>query len=206
MIAKEKIPKTETEVAGEIQQGTHDPFADISRLRMSQEFASEIGVEKLITKIAVGKPSKQAWVRVHKDPDYRFETALLEMKEKNEMYLVAPNLWTPLADEIVRVVIFVGISRQGVLFFWPVKLPGSDGKHNEWHQSALKAATIAMDHWVRVSANQAAKGYDVSRSGAKLDEPKWPEITFAEMFKIAFKDHYIDSIDHPVLRELRGEV
>lgn len=73
----------------------------------------------------------------------RFETALLELKDKGEMYLVAPQLWIPLADEIVRVVIFVGINRQGVLFFWSVKLPGPDGNHNEWHQSALKAALIA---------------------------------------------------------------
>lgn len=183
-----------------------DPIGDISKLRMSQEFAAEIGVEKVITKISVGKPNKQWWVRVHKNPAFRFETALIEMKDKNEMYLVAPDLWTPLADEICRVVIFTGINRQNVIFFWVVKLPGADGKHNEWHQSALKAAMLAMDHWVRVTANQAAKGYDVVKSQAKLDDPKWPDVTFEEMFKIAFKDRYIDSMDHPVLRELRGEV
>lgn len=185
---------------------SNDTIGDISKLRMSQEFAAGIGVEKLITKISVGKPNKQWWVRVRKEPAYCFETAIIEIKDQNEMFLVAPELWTPLADEITRVVLFVGINRQGVIFFWPVKLPGMDGKHNEWHQSALKAATIAMDHWVRVSANQAAKGYDVAKSQAKLDEPKWPDVTFEEMFKIAFKDRYITSMEHPVLKELRGEV
>lgn len=122
------------------------------------------------------------------------------------MYLVAPHLWGPLADEIIRAVIFVGMTRQGVIFFWVVKLPGADGKHNEWHKSALNAAIVAMDHWVRVTANQAAKGYDVAKSKAKLDDPKWPDVTFEEMFKIAFKERYIDSMEHPVLKELRGEV
>jgi hypothetical protein len=198
--------KMETELKKENQNGSADPFTDISKMRMSQEFANEIGLEKLITKITVGKPNKQWWVRVNRDPKYRFETALLEIKDKNEMYLVAPDLWSPLADEIIRVVIFVGINRQGVIFFWVVRLPGADGKHNEWHQSALKAATIAMDHWVRVTANQSAKGYDVAKSKDKLDEPKWPDVAFEEMFKIAFKDLFIDSMDHAVLKELRGEV
>ena len=154
----------------------------------------------------VGKPNKQWWIRVRKEPEFRFETALLELKDKNEMFLVAPSLWTELAHEIIRVIIFVGINRQGVIFFWVIRLPGADGKHNEWHQSALVAATIAMDHWVRVSANQAAKGYDVAKSKANLDNPKWPSLTFGEMFKIAFKDRYIDSLGHAVLKELRGEV
>jgi len=122
------------------------------------------------------------------------------------MYLVAQPLWAELSEEIIRVVIFTGINRQGVVFLWPVKLPGADGKHNEWHQSALKAARLAMDSWVRVSANQAARGYDVARSKAKLDDPQWPDVTFEELFKTAFKDLYIDTIEHPVIKELRGEV
>jgi hypothetical protein len=184
-----------------------DRIGDISKLRMSQEFVEQIGVEKLITKVPIGKPQKQWWVRVRKEPEFRFETALLELKDKGEMYLVAPDLWNAIADEIVRVVIFVGINRQGVIFFWVVKLPGADGRHNEWHQSSLQAAMIAMDHWVRVQANRSGgNGYDVTRHKAKLDDPEWPNLNFEELFKLAFKDRYIDSIDHPVLKELRGEV
>jgi hypothetical protein len=183
-----------------------DPFADISKLRLSQDFAATIGVEKVLTKISVSKPDRQSWIRVHKDPKFCFQTAVIELKSKNETYLVSPKFWSQLSKEIIFVMIFTAIDRQGNVFFWKIRLPDSDGKHNEWHKSAFSAASCAMDNWVRVAANQSAKGYDVTKSTAKLEEPEWPDLTFDEMFKIAFKDRFIDSLDHPVLKELRGEI
>jgi hypothetical protein len=37
-------------------------------------------------------------------------------------------------------------------------------------------------------------------------EPEFPAMTMNEILRIAFQGRYIDSIDHPVLRKLRGEV
>jgi hypothetical protein len=39
-----------------------------------------------------------------------------------------------------------------------------------------------------------------------LPEPNWPELPFKELLRVAFKDKYINSLDHPILRKLRGEV
>ena len=57
-----------------------DPF-DLASLRLSQDFASAVGVKKLVTTIPVKKPSKEWFVRTHPDPDYRLQTAVLELKE-----------------------------------------------------------------------------------------------------------------------------
>jgi hypothetical protein len=38
-----------------------------------------------------------------------------------------------------------------------------------------------------------------------LPPPTWPELSFGELLKIAFKSRYIDTLDHPVLLKLRGE-
>jgi hypothetical protein len=46
-----------------------DPFADPSKLVMSQDFARQTGVEKLLTIVPVRKPAKHDWVRVHPDPN-----------------------------------------------------------------------------------------------------------------------------------------
>jgi hypothetical protein len=195
-----------SEIKDETKKETTDPFADISKLRMSQEFADEIGVEKLITKIAVGKPDKQWWVRVHEDPAYRIETALIELKERKELYLVAPEIRSAVATELFRAVIFTGINRQGVVFLWVVRMPGPDGKQHDCHKTALIAATTAMKNWVRITWNQSAMNYDVLVSRAKLEDPEWPNKPFSELLKIAFgEDRYINSADHPVLKELRGE-
>jgi hypothetical protein len=37
-----------------------------------------------------------------------------------------------------------------------------------------------------------------------LPDPEWPEVSFQEILKIAFKDKIIQSIDHPVIQRLRG--
>jgi hypothetical protein len=48
--------------------------------------------------------------------------------------------------------------------------------------------------------------YDVYTASESLSEPEWPTTPFATLLKVAFKDKFIDSLDHPVLRKLRGEV
>jgi hypothetical protein len=39
-----------------------------------------------------------------------------------------------------------------------------------------------------------------------LPDPEWPNTPFRELLRVAFKDRFIDNLDHPVLRKLRGEV
>jgi hypothetical protein len=36
-----------------------------------------------------------------------------------------------------------------------MRLPTEDGRLGAWNQSALEAARLAMDHWIRVGANQS---------------------------------------------------
>jgi hypothetical protein len=37
-------------------------------------------------------------------------------------------------------------------------------------------------------------------------DPVWPELSMQELLRIAFKDRYVDTLDHIILRQLRGEV
>jgi hypothetical protein len=184
-----------------------DPY-DPKNLRLTQDFATSVGVKKAILTIPVRKPAASWFVRVHADASMRLQTALLELKEDRETYLVAPSLWPELSAEssLRPMELFVGINRQGVLFVWPVALPGPDGKTNPWHGAALEAATMAQERWVRVQANMSLGAYDVHYAGGELPEPKWPELSLADILRVAFKDKRIDSHDHPVLRRLRGEI
>jgi hypothetical protein len=85
-------------------------------------------------------------------------------------------------------------------------LPDPDGKLDEWGRSALNAAERATHCWVRVVSNKNLGAYEVYEASARLIEPAWPEVPFSELLRITFRDCYIDSLDHPVLRRLRGEV
>jgi hypothetical protein len=182
-----------------------DLFADLAGLRLSQDFVESCGVERAVLTIPVKKPAKHWFLRVH--PTMQIETAVLDLKEEGEVYFVEPSLWRNLAAEPMFVprALFVAMNRQDVLFVWPIRLPGVDGKLDDWSRSALAAADLAKTHWVRVVSNMNLGAYDVHKAKADWPEPKWPELSFSDILRIAFTDRIIDSLDHPALKKLRGE-
>jgi hypothetical protein len=193
---------TETKQEPSVEQ---DPF-DPARLRLPQNFGEMVGVKKALLTVPVRKPNRQDFIRVHPSEDYRLETAVLELKDERETYLVDPALCSELPGEIVPKVQFTTINRQGVLMLWPIRLPGEDGRHDEWNRSALEAAQMAQSRWVRVAPNLYLGAYEVYEAVADLPEPDWPELSFQEILRIAFKDRFITDLNHPVIRRLRGEL
>jgi len=179
---------------------------DLTRLRLSQNFESIIGVKKALLTVPVRKPNRQEFVRVHPDESMHFPTAVLEVKEDREIYLVDKPLWSELPGEIIPVVLFTAINRQGVVFLWLARLPKSDGRHEEWSRSALEAAQMAKSNWVRVAANMSLGAYEVVQASGDLSEPEWPDVQMEKLLEVAFKDHYISDFSHPIIRRLRGEI
>jgi hypothetical protein len=186
------------------QSETESDFFNVENLRLSQNYQELIGVKKALLTIPVDKPGRQEFFRVHPDTDLCLETAIFELKEDRENYLVAPALWAELPGEIVPKILFTTINRQGVLRLWPIRLPGEDGPLDKWNKSALEAAEIAKTKWIRLASKISLGAYEVFEASGDLPEPEWPDVTFQEILKIAFKDHFINSMDHPVIGRLRG--
>ena len=177
----------------------------LEHLRLSQNFSQLAPIEKKITTISVTKPNKQKFIRVHPDESWQLHTMVLELKETRETYLVDPSLWPELRLEIAPKRLFTAIYRENNVFIWPIRLPDADGQLDPWSESALEAVPLAIEHWIRVVSNSAQSVYEVHVAKAELPEPQWPDITFEQLIKIAFKDRFITSLDHPVLKKLRGE-
>ncbi len=184
-----------------------DPF-DPASLRLTGDFTAAFGVRKALITVPVRKPDKTWFVRTHPNDAYRLQTAVIELKEDRETYLVAPALWPDLAAESTFSprALFTAMNRQGVLFLWPSRMPGPDGKLDEWSRSALEGADRARGGWVRVASNVPLGAYDVFEATGNLPDPDWPTTPFSDLLRVAFKGRFIDSLDHPVLRKLRGEV
>jgi hypothetical protein len=181
-----------------------DPF-DPANLRLDQSFIESAGVRKLLTTVPIGKPNPQDFMRVHPDPAYRAPLiGLIELKEDREIYLVPPTLSHDLAGELKPYSLFTCINRQGVVRLWPVRVPEADSRVMEWHRSSAEAAQQAMTQWVRVKANMSLGAYEISVADGITTEPQWPEQTFAELLRIAFRDRLVDRLDHPVVKRLRG--
>ena len=183
-----------------------DPF-DPAALRISQDFAAAAGVKQVLATIPVRKPGKQDFIRTHPSEEYRLTTVVIELRdERSESYLVTPDLRDELIGEVIPVTLFLAINRQGVVFFWPCKLPDPSGRVNAWHESALEAAHLARDGWIRVTADMSLGAYRIFQATGELPDPEWPTESLGELLKIAFKGgKLIDAVDHPVLKRLRGE-
>jgi hypothetical protein len=187
-------------------QAALNPFAPES-LRLDLNVAEGFGVKKVVATIPVRKPNNQDYIRVHPSPDFRLPVALIELRDEREMYLVRPHIARDIPGEYFAATMYTAINRAGVVFLWHVRLPSADGRQLTWHTSAAEAAEAAMKGWVRVKANMSLGAYDVFEASSTIPDPEWPkDLTLEQMLKIAFKGgRLVESLDHPVLKRLRGE-
>jgi hypothetical protein len=177
-----------------------DPF-DPERIKLSP--TEEVtAAERVLGTVAVRKPKKQEFVRTH--PTYQQTASLLEYER--EFYLVDRAVRPLLAVETKPVVLYTCMTRTNVLFLWPVRLPGEDGRNNSWWDSAHEAAKLAKDQWVRVVASSDAAAYELSICQVEVPEPSWPEKSFRDILSIAFKNYLITDLDHMIVKRLQGRL
>lgn len=215
-MAKASVPPPEPEDNGHAaafepthpaaQPASPDPF-DPAALHLGADYSEGLGVRKVISTVPVRKPNKSEWFQVRPGPNWRLQTALLEVEAgvDRAVYLVARELWPDLSGEIAPALVLTCTNRAGDLFLWRVKLPGPDGRTNTWTESALRIAQAAEHTWCRMVSDTTNGHYTHFEPAAELPEPKWPEgLDFHQILKIAFRDKFIDTPDHAILRALRG--
>lgn len=176
------------------------------RFRLAQDFDRVAGVTKVVVTVRAQKPGGQTWFRVHPDERYRMDVALLKLRDENEVYLIDPSLVGELATEVVPHRLFTYVTRQNAIALWPARLPRGDGRTDHWMRSEHEAANIALTRWVRMTANMPAGAFDVHVSKADLPEPEWPDVSFERLLELAFAEHIVEDLNHPILRRLRGEI
>jgi hypothetical protein len=179
-------------------------FDDLSELRKAQNFAEIVSVKRIQSVIPVKKkPDKQQYVRVK--PDWSLAVAIIEDHEDMDAaYCIAPELLGALVEERTFVTLYLGVTKQGTLFFWRVKRSEEGGRVNTWTESMLEAIDTAKERWVRLLSNREAGGYDLREAQEIFAEPVWPEEPIEELLKRAFRGRVIADLKHPLLRRLQG--
>jgi hypothetical protein len=201
-------PQVDAEPASDASQGpvqpSPDPF-DPAALRLDQSFETP-SVKKLLTTVPVRKkPVHQQFVRVHPGADFRGNFALIEFGEDREFYLVHPLIARELLGEFHPYTLYTAVTRQEKAFLWAIRMPDPDGRQLEWHRSKAEAALLAQRKWIRITADTHIGAYEISEAETTLSEPVWPEgYSFHDLLKIAFKNRFVDSLDHLIIKKLRG--
>ncbi len=175
---------------------------ELKNIELPQDYKEQIS-KVVTTRIPIRKPNKQWYFRAHRD-NY-VECMILEVDDRNETYFVVGHLIPQLQDECKHVKLHQCITKNGTLFFWPVPIQDPNGRINSWNQSARDAVEVSMETWIRMVSNQESQSYLRHEALAAWDEPDWPEMDLEQIMEKVTHDRLIKSLDHPILKELRGE-
>ncbi|WP_050025371.1 hypothetical protein [Verrucomicrobium sp. BvORR034] len=180
-----------------------DPL-DLTAFRLEATISDGVA-KKVLTVLPIRKPAKDSFVRTHLDPQCWMVFGLIELQETSRIYLVDPKIVPALQERgeatFFRAHLVLTVDRKGNPFLWPLKFSAQD---NIWHISARGAAEKAREKWVRVTSNRAAGCYDAAVAENQDAEPLWPDMEYKELLRLAFGNRTINSLEHPVLLELRG--
>lgn len=169
---------------------------------------SDIVVKPIIVQVAVRRPDKQKFFKVLPGEEWEKTFPILEIKEDSDYYLVRPEILPYLLSEVKYIRLHLAYYMNGNPFLLPVTLPDPQNptKWNSWHQSMSEAVALASKgSWIRAVADKALQGYQIRQATGTFPEPVLPDdMEFKDYVKIAFKNHVIDTTDHPVVKQLLG--
>lgn len=160
-------------------------------------------MRKMQTVIPVRKPSKKQFVFVHPEADYRaVNMPTIQDEATGEIYLLAANLEFPadIENKVDFLNLATAITTDGSIFLWYYK-----NSTNSWSDSARIAIREASHRWVRVIPDKSSNGYILESPMVSPPAPAWPVLSFTKMLETAFGTHYIDSLNHPLVKKLRGD-
>lgn len=175
----------------------------LSALRIDQRHEIEaVGVKKLLTTVPIRKPAKTDWYRMH--PEHSLDCYMLELKSEREVYFVTPDVATVVAEFVTRVRLRMAVTKQGVVFVWPLRLPDGSRRRDHWQTSAEESAAHAVERWTQTAADMRLGAYVTRVAVADFGEPRWPEEPWNVVLKIALQGRQVSTADHPVILDLLG--
>ena len=168
--------------------------------------ASTIG----IVTIGVSKiPGKNEFFRTH--PDFHPVAPMVDcdVGMEKRYFAVTPQMIEPLAAIGISVTLhtlYLTVTSRGAVRIVPVRHADAEGNQNEYHRTREIGLRRGEDEWVRLYTDQENCCYMVFPAGKdddgknRFDEPIWPALKPAKMFRLAFKDKgwLLDSTQHPL--------
>jgi hypothetical protein len=124
-----------------------------------------------------------------------------------ETYVVTDQVRPLIADEVKLMQVFTAVNKLGAVFLWAVQLPTDcDKRIRQIAEAKLRAAEEAKSKWVAMKWSGPHGAHLTKVAQGDLGEPLWGAEDFQQLIYTAFDGRVIDSIDHPIVRELNGEL
>jgi hypothetical protein len=204
-LTEETAKKTKFEVVSDEELDEDEAeFRKLRRDLPGVKGASAIG----IVSIGVSKlPGKNEFFRTH--PEFRPVVPIVdhEVGMERQFFAVSDEMVEALAGIGITVTnhtLYLTVTPRGAVRIIPVRHSDSEGNQNEYHRTKEIGLIDGMSQWVRLFTDQENKVYKVFPAPAgRFAEPIWPELKFAKIFRLAFRDkgRLVDSPEHELFKK-----
>lgn len=158
--------------------------------------------------ISVGKaPAKNEFFRTHKQFRPIISIVNVEVGMEKQYFAVTPDMVTALAAIGITVsdhALYLTLTSVGAIRIVPVRQANADGEQNEYDRTKEIGLLQAKEDWFRLFTDTANHCYKVFPAPVgQFNDPVWPELTPARIFKLAFRDkgRLIDSTEHALFKK-----
>jgi len=146
-----------------------------------------------IVSIAVKKrPDKNEFFRTHKEFRPVVPMVDCEVGMDKHYFAVTKEMIEPLAAMGITVTdhtLYLTITARGATCLVPVPRADAEGNQNEYHRTKEIGLRAGEGKWVRLYTDTENKCYMVFPAPKdRFDDPVWPELKPAKIFRLAFKD------------------
>jgi hypothetical protein len=171
---------------------------------MSITDCSVSDVPPVLNGLPLSAPSSTTYFQTSEDTDLWLSTRAVFDGDTNEPTFIPNALagaFEPGLLRGVRLIPWTTLEKRVGL--WPIKLTtDKDGQLNPWARTALQVCEVARKRWVR---RINAGGHWDHAVGLQTDKPWWPDDFGHELiYRLAVRPNLADSIEHPMIKRLRG--
>jgi hypothetical protein len=188
---------------------------DFTKMKVPAD--KKIKVKPVLSKILIGKPSKTSFFQVRGGEGFEPFELFTYVPEKagvdNNPYLVQNEECQAYLEQLevlipAKFYLYMVYGSNIMKIDFISQKTDSLGNINHYHSSRMEAYEAAKDKWVRMYANQEGGFYSYAYAEDNLPGPDWPKepINLEDALNKAFKDYIIDSLDHPIIKKLKGKL
>jgi hypothetical protein len=180
---------------------------DLSKYAYKAPTVGAIRREQLT--IPEGRP-KDVFFRIDPREEMQQPVAIFEYKPEGRLssdtHILTPDIAEQLGRRSRYAIVRVCICRPNIARLWAVKVPDTDrGSTNSFTQTAWEAIPFLEKAWDRLDLNESGTGYDVVLPESAWPEPEWRTDSLGSLIHKAYRGRFIDNMDHPIIKALRGQ-
>jgi hypothetical protein len=183
-----------------------DAEFDLSRYAYTPTGGAGVRREQLT--IPQGRP-RDTFFRIDPRPEMMMSVAIYEHRAEGRLspdtYILDPAVADQLGRRAKPALIRVCYCRPSILRLGAVKVPLAErGRPNTFTETAWEACAVLERQWGRIDMNESGTGYDVILSETPWPDPEWRDDSLASLVAKAFKGAFVDSMEHDIIKALRG--